>query len=117
MGDHEQESRRRFPRIGAVHSMLIEPLGAEQSGEFATSRSVSIGGLGFVSEETFDEGTMVKVLITAGAKVISAKARVAYQQKLDDGRYETGVAFVELGDADRAILEEIIDGGAAEAAS
>jgi hypothetical protein len=111
MMENEQESRRQFPRIGAVHSMLIEPLEEGAGGEFATSRSMSLGGLGFVSDESFNEGQIVKVMITVGSKVIAAKARVAYQQKLDDDRMETGLAFVELGAADRAVLEDLIDKG------
>lgn len=115
MAEQDQESRRQFPRIGAVHSMLIEPVDDDQGGEFATSRSVSLGGLGFIGDEAFSDGQIVKVMITVGSKVIAAKARVAYQQPLENDRYDTGLAFVELGAADKAILEELIDGGGVEA--
>lgn len=91
--------------------MLVEQIEDAQAGEFATSRSLGLGGCGFLSDEEFAQGSIVRVGITVGSKVISAKARVAYQIPAPDGKYETGLEFLDLGAADRAILEDLVDGG------
>ena len=44
MMENEQESRRQFPRIGAVHSMLIEPIEEGAGGDLAEGGARLSGG-------------------------------------------------------------------------
>ena len=100
---------RRFPRISSAHSMLVEKVADQPVGEFAKSKSVGLGGCGFLSDESLGVDSHVKVMITVGSKVITSHARVAYERELTDGKLETGLEFLDLGAADRAILEELVD--------
>ena len=78
--------------------------------EFASTKSVGLGGCGFHSELPLEVDQRVELLILVEPLLLKAKARVAYARRLEEGGYDVGVEFVELKDRDRAILEKLLDG-------
>ncbi len=100
--------RRRFPRIPSENAVLVTRLGPEEIEQFATTRSVSLGGCMFLSNKTLSEGTPLRLLISVGRRTLKVLARVVYETPRDDGRNAIGVEFLELDPADRTVLEDLL---------
>jgi len=102
-----EEDGRQFPRVPSRHAVLVKKLGDESLEGFASTKSVGLGGCSFLTEEPPGVGAVLDILISIEHTVARAKARVVYENALDGGRYEVGVAFVELSDDDRDRIQSI----------
>ena len=107
----EQSSRRRFPRIPAEHVVLARKGGAEEVEEFGKLHSLGLGGRMFVSPEAFGEHAVVELMISIGTRVVPLKARVAYELAEGD-RWEVGVEFLQVAEADQEFLRGFLPPGA-----
>lgn len=97
---------RRFPRIPAEHTVLVRELADAGPSEemFARTRVVGLGGCMFVYPESIGAGVRVELLISLGLRVLRAVARVVYELPVAEG-LEIGVEFLDVAEADRALLE------------
>ena len=102
--------QRRFPRVAAHATMMVESLDDQGLGEFARTSSIGAGGCGFRSNEPLDVGSEILVTISAGDEVVRTRARVAHSVATDNG-YEVGVEFVELHQGDDATLRRLLSEG------
>ena len=103
------EKRRRFPRIPSKHAVLVKRLSGEESEGLAATKSVGTGGCGFLSDEELGTGSILELLISVDRQVIRATAEVIYDQPDPSGRRAIGVEFLELGEDDRVVLEQLTD--------
>jgi len=100
----EQPKKRRFPRIASEHVALVRATGATESEGFAKTRSLGLGGCGFVTDTPLAVGDGVELLLSLAGRAVSANARVVYVLPVGD-RHEIGVEFVEIDPADLAFLK------------
>lgn len=101
------EDKRRFPRVPAHVTVLVESLAPGGPEELARTNSLGVGGCGFFSAEPLAEGTQLQVLISAGLEVVRVRARVAHSREVSGG-WEIGVEFLDLGADDEARLERLL---------
>lgn len=100
-------SRRKYPRIPSKNAVLIKLLGDERCEGFVRTEVVGLGGCMFYSDQPFDTGSYLDVLIAVHATVVKALCKVVYQKDAPEGRFETGVEFVQISDTDRKLLETL----------
>jgi hypothetical protein len=100
---------RRFPRIASQHAVLVTRLGADEKEALTATRSLGLGGCGFLSNESLGAGSLVEVLISVRHEVIRTKAKVAYEIAEADGRCEVGLEFLELADSDRERIMQLLE--------
>lgn len=102
-------SRRRFPRIHARNAILVTRHEGVALEDIASTRSIGVGGCGFISRESFGRGSDVQLLISIGHNVVRASARIVYEEPLEDGSYDIGVEYtsVEAGDLER--IEALVE--------
>jgi len=103
VGD-DQPKKRRFPRIATEHVALVRSTGGDEVEGFAKTRSLGLGGCGFVTDEAFELDSVVQLLVSLGGRAIAMKARVVYSLP-SESRWETGVEFLEIDPADLAFLK------------
>lgn len=103
----EDDLRRRFPRISAENVVLVKSLGDEELEEFAKIRTMGMGGCGFMSAEPLGRGSVLDLLISVDRNVVNSRARVVYQQSLEEGGYEIGVEFIDLNDSNRELIQRM----------
>ncbi len=104
----EDLQRRRFPRIPSENAVLVTKLGPEEVEQFATTRTVGLGGCMFISSKSLGDGTPLRLLISVGRRTLRVLARVVYEMPRDDDRINVGVEFLELDPADRTVLEDLL---------
>ena len=102
------DDQRRFPRVPATTTILVESLDRDGTEEFARTSSLSRGGCGFLSPEPLEEGAALQLLISAGSEVIRARCRVIYSLEVDSG-HEVGVEFVQITPEDEQALERLLE--------
>jgi len=106
----QARDRRRFVRFPAELAVLVHKLGPEESENLAKTKVLGLGGCLFVHPGPLGLEETVELLLSAKGRVLRAKARVAYEQQRDDGRYDIGVEFLSMADGDleqlRAFLAE-----------
>jgi len=100
----EHSRRRRFPRIATQHVALVRSVGAPDAEGFAKTRSLGLGGCGFVTDAELAVDDEVELLLSLAGRAISARARVVYILPAN-GRQEAGVEFVDIDPADLAFLK------------
>lgn len=100
---------RRFPRIASQHAVLVKRLGDNEVEELTATRSLGLGGCGFLSDEPLGVGSLVEVLISVRREVVRTKAKVAYEIAEEGGKCEIGLQFLELGEDDRDRIEQLIE--------
>ena len=100
---------RRFPRIPSANTVLVAQVDGEEVDRFARTRTVGLGGCGFVYGEPLAAGTIVELMIAVRPEAIKTLARVVYHQALPDGTgYEIGVEFLALDQDHRRALETLL---------
>lgn len=103
------EAYRRFPRIASNHTVLVTKLDGELE-QFALTRTIAVGGCGFLSNERVGQGAIVELLIALDRQnVIKVHGKVVYERALDDGAVEVGVEFIDITDDDAALIERLFD--------
>ena len=100
---------RRFPRISAQHAVLVKRLGEVEVEELAATRSLGLGGCGFISDEPLGVGSIVEVLISVRREVVRTKAKVAYEIAEPEGKCEIGLEFLDLEDVDRDRIVQLFE--------
>lgn len=88
--------RRRSPRVelmGRIHGKLVP------AGVSITVREISLGGMSVLTNQAFDEGSVLSFMLTLGdgAGVLVA-TRVVYSRPVDGaeaGSFVTGLEFVD----------------------
>jgi len=108
MGE-EQINKRRFPRMPSQHLVMVERESAPDAGTLTKTRCVSQGGCGLILEDSFEEGSMIIVHIAVRDRIVKAEARVVYQNESEQGRFETGVEFIDIDDRDRKAIAELFE--------
>ncbi len=100
--------QRRFPRVAAHATMMIERPDEQEVGGFARTSSIGRGGCSFRSDEALDVGTEVLVSISAGDEVVRARARVAHAEPTGDA-FEIGVEFLDFERGDQGTLDRLLE--------
>jgi len=100
---------RRFPRIASQHAVLVKRLGENEVEELTATRSLGLGGCGFLSDEPLGVGSVVEVLISIRREVVKTRAKVAYEIAEDEGKCEIGLEFLDLEESDRGKLEQLFE--------
>lgn len=109
----EYPKKRRFPRIASEHVALVQARAGQDAEGFAKTRSLGLGGCGFVTDTELAVGDAVSLLLSLAGRAISAQARVVYVAPAD-GRHEVGVEFTEIDPADQAFLKSRLPETASE---
>jgi len=97
-------NKRRFPRIASEHVALIRTTGPGEAEGFAKTKSLGLGGCGFVTDSPIALGSEVQLLISLAGRAIAATAKVVYSLP-SEGRFETGVEFSEIDPAELAFIK------------
>jgi len=104
------EEHRRFPRIPAHATVLVESLDPEGPEGLARTRSVSRGGCGFLSPAPLERNTPLRILFSVGSEVAKARGRVVYCVPTEDGKgHEVGVEFVQIDPGDESVLLRLLE--------
>ena len=108
----KQPPVRKFPRIPAETSVLLRKLGGPVKGSLSTTRVVGLGGCSFFHDAAEGVGSTLFLSILMGRDLAEAKARVVYENRIEEGKYEIGVEFLEIQAGDREKLEKLVGGTA-----
>jgi len=100
----DQPNKRRFPRIASEHVALVRATRPQESESFAKTRSLGLGGCGFVTDAPIAVGSEVQLLISLAGRAIAATAKVVYSLPSGE-RFETGVEFTEIDPAELAFIK------------
>ena len=102
--------RRRYPRIKA--HIIYRPAGLALFHHWRSAVDVSAGGMRAVSDEKIRVGRRLEMeLLLGGGSTIRCWARVVWLDELPAGspsRYEVGMQFIDVEDANRARLAAIL---------
>lgn len=104
----EERDRRRFVRFPAEFAVLVRHLGPGEAESLGKTEVVGQGGCLFVHPQALGLEETVELLISTRGVVLKAKARVAYEKKREDGRYDIGVEFLAMSPEDRLRLQEAL---------
>jgi hypothetical protein len=99
---------RRYPRIPSKNHVFVKKVQDETAGSLSRTMELGLGGCMFVSDETWEPGTALSMLISVQERVIEATARVVYGRP-DGQKFDIGVEFLELDSAERVILEKLFE--------
>ena len=104
-----EHNQRRYPRIPSANTVLVSQVDGRAVDQFARTRTVGLGGCGFVYRDELTVGSIVELMIAVRPVAVRTLARVVYQRPLEDGSaFEVGVEFVALGAEDRLKLESLL---------
>ena len=104
-----QPKLRRFPRVPAVHAVMLRLLGVKAFEEFARTRVLGPGGCMFVSEESLGYGSLMELSIALRGRVVKTDSRVVYEIQKSATEHQVGVEFLRITPADRAFIESLVD--------
>jgi hypothetical protein len=99
---------RRFPRVPAVHAVMVRLLGVKPFEEFARTRIIGAGGCMFVSEESLGFGSLMELSIAVQGRVLKTDGRVVYEIRKSPTEHQVGVEFLRISSGDRAFLESFV---------
>jgi hypothetical protein len=103
-----QPKIRRFPRVPAVHAVMVRLLGGQAFEEFARTRVLGPGGCMFVSEESLGYGSLMELSIALRGRVVKTDSRVVYEVQKSATEHQVGVEFLRISPADRAFIESLV---------
>lgn len=106
--DTHENGQRKFPRIASRHSVLVQKIEGSVE-EFARTKTVGLGGCGFLSNESLGNGAILNLLISVEHAVIQSRARIVYELPTGDGRYEVGVEFIDMKPEDRQVINRLLE--------
>jgi hypothetical protein len=106
------EGTRQHPRVDyRAHVLLLGPsTDPEARPILGRSLNLSAGGLLVEADEPFGVGSELCCLIPLHGQTRTLRARVARLQPLADNRVGIGIAFTELAESDRALLDGVVAG-------
>jgi hypothetical protein len=99
---------RRFPRVPAVHAVMVRLLGVRPFEEFARTRVIGPGGCMFVSEESLGFGSLMELSIAVQGRVVKTDSRVVYEISRSPTEHQVGVEFLRISQTDRTFIETLI---------
>ena len=103
-----QPKIRRFPRVPAVHAVMVRLLGVKAFEEFARTRVLGPGGCMFVSEESLGYGSLMELSIALRGRVVKTDSRVVYEIQKSATEHQVGVEFLRISPGDRAFIESLV---------
>ncbi len=103
-----QPDHRRFPRISSQHAVLVKKLGPKAVEEITRTKVVGLGGCMFVSDESVGVGAAVELLMAVRGEALRALSRVVWERSRESGGWEIGVEFLEISDAHRELIRELL---------
>jgi len=103
-----QPKIRRFPRVEAMHAVMVRLLGVKAFEEFARTRVIGPGGCMFVSEESLGFGSLMELSIALRGRVVKTDSRVVYEIRKSPTEHQVGVEFLRISPKDRAFIESVI---------
>ncbi len=124
---YDQDERRRYPRLDKKASLQVQILSYSPQPEQQISeyRDVGGGGMKFVSDRDYPEGTLLKIQAKVPgwgsfvggfqspqeneSRSLVAVAEVVRSVPSNGKRYEIGVKFVNLYESDHRALVEYIN--------
>ena len=93
----------------SANTVLVAHVDGEAVDRFARTKTVGLGGCGFVYPEPLVTGTIVELMIAVRPEAIKTLARVVYHAPLHDGNgYEIGVEFLALPPEHKRVLEGLL---------
>ena len=103
------EHQRRFPRIPTTNTVLVAQVDGREVDQFARTRTVGLGGCGFVYPEALTNGAIVELMVATRPVAIKTLARAVYARPLADGTgFEVGVEFLALSPEHKRALEDLL---------
>ncbi len=100
---------RRFPRISTENAVLVNRLGDDEINGLARTSVMGAGGCSFISSDTQDVHNLLKLLISIRHEVVEVRARVVFVKKVEGGRFEIGVEFLDIKERDQAKIKALFD--------
>jgi hypothetical protein len=108
MGDIE---KRKYPRIGThnlVSYLRLDDEGLIVGEGMGRTLNVSEGGILLETHAALDPNSAVSLTIAMEDEIMEVRGKVAFSKRRDDGKFETGVEFMEKDDAKIAFLKQYI---------
>jgi hypothetical protein len=102
-----ERTKRRFPRVRSENPLLVKKLGPEALEGFARTRTMGLGGCGFINPESYGVEAPLELLINVAGRMVSVVGRVAYENPRPDGSKEIGVEFLSIAPEDRKVIEDL----------
>ena len=107
MMDQEKRNNLRYSYIETVTILHIE-----NRAVIVKSENLSLGGVYLITDKVLPIGTQGQVILIVNKEdkktCISAKFRVAHNQKSQEGFSGMGVAFTEIPRPEKKVLEDLI---------
>src|SRR4051794_41907154 len=94
---------RRFPRVQAVHAVMVRLLGVQPFEEFARTRILGPGGCMFVSEESLGFGSLMELSIAVQGRGLKNDSRGGHQNSKNPPEHQGGGGFLRNNPADPAL--------------
>ena len=101
-------NRRRFPRLSMKNPLLVKKVGEASDESLGKTRTVSLGGCMFHSDEALGVNSLLELLISLKGHVIQAKAKVVYENPAQEGGVDVGAEFLEVPEGDQDLLASIL---------
>jgi hypothetical protein len=103
------QRRRRYPRIPTAATVLVSQVDGRAVDQFARTRTVGLGGCGFLYREELPVGAVVELMIAVRPVAVRTLARVVYLRAVEEaGAFEVGVEFLALEPEDRRRIEDLL---------
>lgn len=100
---------RRFPRIPTANTVLVTRVGEEVKDRFGRTRTMGLGGCGFIADETLELGSLVHLMVAVRPRAVQAQGRVVYCNEREDGEgFDVGVEFVDISPDDLYVVAELV---------
>jgi c-di-GMP-binding flagellar brake protein YcgR len=106
-----RDDKRKEPRISS--SNLIFYVSLDENGQAITqgmgrALNVSEGGILLETHGPIDPHYMVSITIAMEDELMDFKGRIAHSAKRGDGRFTTGVEFIEMNEEKRRHLGQYV---------
>jgi len=105
------KDRHKFPRIKSsnlVSYEIIDSYQPETEG-LGVTQNISLGGLMFEVGRMFPVDTVMSIEVALYDKIIKADVRVAHIREIKDGKYDIGMKFVKIDQADFNTLWDYLE--------
>lgn len=103
------EEKRRFPRVKLQTPLRFQRLGRPEFVQAITD-NLSLGGIGFVSDNFIPPATPLSLEVNVLSKVLNLTGRVAWSSPLPHSdRYRSGVEFTNINDKQKLAVADYIE--------
>lgn len=98
---------RRFPRISTENAVMVNRLGEDEIADLGCTSTIGAGGCSFISSEIQEVHNLLKLLISIRREVVEVRARVVFINKVEGGRFEIGVEFLDIKECDQSKIDAL----------